>query len=199
MNCKEHHLPELELATGQVREALQAILYTILLWVLVEVLCFIRAMFGELIQEAGWKLKTFDIWAIRWFFNSQKIILFASLAFLLFFGSSSIGSIRSPGAVTPRDVECEGFELTYPRIANDKMSSATSGHHSSLENDVDKKVDDAIGSFLLTLSQIGPELLSVSESTKRSEPFREPRVRCRLPLLVWVGRVCHFSSIRKEN
>ena len=33
MNCKEHFLPELELATGQVREALQAILYTILLWV----------------------------------------------------------------------------------------------------------------------------------------------------------------------
>ena len=31
MNCKEHHLPELELATGQAREALQAILYTILL------------------------------------------------------------------------------------------------------------------------------------------------------------------------
>ena len=31
MNCKEHYLPELELATGQVREALQAILYTILL------------------------------------------------------------------------------------------------------------------------------------------------------------------------
>lgn len=30
MNCKEHYLPELELATGQVREALQAILYTIL-------------------------------------------------------------------------------------------------------------------------------------------------------------------------
>jgi hypothetical protein len=31
MNCKEHHLPELELHTGQVREALQAILHTILL------------------------------------------------------------------------------------------------------------------------------------------------------------------------
>lgn len=30
MNCKEHHLPELELATGQVREALKAILHTIL-------------------------------------------------------------------------------------------------------------------------------------------------------------------------
>ena len=36
MNCKEHYLPELELATGQVREALQAILYTILLWVTVD-------------------------------------------------------------------------------------------------------------------------------------------------------------------
>ena len=31
MNCKEHHLPELELSTGQVREALQCILHTILL------------------------------------------------------------------------------------------------------------------------------------------------------------------------
>jgi hypothetical protein len=31
MNCKEHNLPELELATGQVREALQCILHTILL------------------------------------------------------------------------------------------------------------------------------------------------------------------------
>ena len=31
MNCKEHYLPELELSTGQVREALQCILHTILL------------------------------------------------------------------------------------------------------------------------------------------------------------------------
>mmetsp|Transcript_8902 Transcript_8902/g.17793 ORF Transcript_8902/g.17793 Transcript_8902/m.17793 type:complete len:242 (-) Transcript_8902:3-728(-) len=30
MNCKEQHLPELELSTGQVREALQCILHTIL-------------------------------------------------------------------------------------------------------------------------------------------------------------------------
>ena len=30
MNCKEHHLPELELGTGQVREALQCLLHTIL-------------------------------------------------------------------------------------------------------------------------------------------------------------------------
>ena len=63
----------------------------------------------------------------------------------------------------PRDVECEGFELTYARIASDK--SPQSGSSSSLpstENDVDKKVDDAIESFLRSLSQIGPELMSVS-------------------------------------
>lgn len=73
----------------------------------------------------------------------------------------SFSSIRSPGPVTPRDIKCEGFDLTYPRIASDKISAVPSAH-SSLEYGVDKKVDDAIASFLLTLSQIGPELLSVS-------------------------------------
>jgi autophagy-related protein 101 len=104
MNCKEHHLPELELSTGLVREALQCILHTILF-------------------------------------------------------------LRSPGAVTPRDVECEGFHLTYTRIAgNDHGRGQPQQHsqqqHSSLNTDVDQKVDDAIESFLKTLSQIGPELLS---------------------------------------
>ena len=79
------------------------------------------------------------------------------LLFPLFFACLSI---RSPGPVTPRDVECEGFDLTYARISNDRMSASPSTP-SSVENDIDKKVDDAIGSFLLTLSQIGPELLSV--------------------------------------
>jgi len=94
LNYKEHYLPELELATGQVREALQAILYTILF-------------------------------------------------------------IRSPGGVSPRDVECCGeFEfLVYPRIA-------TSSSLSTINCDVDKKVDESIQNFLMKLSQIGPELLS---------------------------------------
>jgi autophagy-related protein 101 len=117
MNCKEHHLPELELATGQVREALQAILHTILF-------------------------------------------------------------IRSPGPVAPCDVHCEGFDLTYTRIANDatnKSSSSAGGSPSSQQNNnvgndnskkktqqhyLDQKVDDSIESFLRTLTQIGPELLS---------------------------------------
>jgi hypothetical protein len=65
-------------------------------------------------------------------------------------------SIRSPGPVSPRDVECEGFDfLTYPRIAS------TSSSPSNLNYDVDKKVDESIQNFLMKLSQIGPELLSV--------------------------------------
>jgi hypothetical protein len=41
------------------------------------------------------------------------------------------------------------------------VSSQPPSSH-SLDTDVDQKVDDAIESFLRTLSQIGPELLSVS-------------------------------------
>ena len=55
--------------------------------------------------------------------------------------------------MTPRDVHCEGFSLTYTRIAGGRV-------HSALHTDVDQKVDDAIEAFLRTLSQIGPELLS---------------------------------------
>lgn len=69
--------------------------------------------------------------------------------------------IRSPGSVAPRDVDCEGFDLTYTRIASDK-SSSLGNIPSVLENDVDKKVDGAIEAFLRSLSQIGPELMSGS-------------------------------------
>jgi len=91
-------LPELELATGQVREALQCILHTILF-------------------------------------------------------------IRSPGSVVPQDVECDGFDLTYTRIASPlpgNSCQSSTGMHTNVE----KKVDDAIESFLRSLSQIGPELMS---------------------------------------
>jgi len=117
MNCKEHHLPELELATGQVREALQAILHTILF-------------------------------------------------------------IRSPVSVTPADVLCEGFDICYTRISNDTTNTTTlptlthhnyNNHHHNNNNSpkksqkrhfLDQRVDDSIESFLTTLTQIGPELLS---------------------------------------
>ena len=84
-------------------------------------------------------------------------------------------SIRSPGPVVPKDVHCEGFDLTYTRIANDEiiMSSSTSRATTSTnsavtvletttKNFMDKKVDDSIEIFLRSLTQIGPELLNVS-------------------------------------
>jgi hypothetical protein len=60
--------------------------------------------------------------------------------------------------------------LTYTRIAGDKSSGTNraggggggTSHPTAMENDIDQKVDDAIESFLRSLSQIGPELLSVS-------------------------------------
>lgn len=76
------------------------------------------------------------------------------------FSSSFVGSIRSPGDVVPQDVDCEGFGITYTRIASDK-TVLTSPTPTAMENDVDRKVDDSIESFLRTLSQIGPELMSV--------------------------------------
>lgn len=66
-----------------------------------------------------------------------------------------IHSLRSPGPVTPRDVECEGFDVTYTRISG----TAGQPQQSLLNMDVDTKVDDAVESFLRRLSQIGPELL----------------------------------------
>lgn len=96
MNCKEHHLPELELNSGLVREALAAILHTILF-------------------------------------------------------------IRSPGPVKPLSVHCEGFNLTYTRIADDK---ATVGMNTLQHDYLDKMIDESIDKFLRSLVQIGPELLS---------------------------------------
>jgi hypothetical protein len=64
--------------------------------------------------------------------------------------------------VAPRDVECEGFGITYPRIASDNSKQTGSlVVPDAMENDVDKKVDYSIESFLRKLSQIGPELMSV--------------------------------------
>jgi len=106
MNCREHKLPELELATNQVREALQCLLHTILF-------------------------------------------------------------IRAPGPVVPQDVHCEGFDLTYTRIAGTGAgnvhdnSTAASKMNPILgeKRNVDKKVNDAIEIFLRSLTHVGPELL----------------------------------------
>ena len=108
---------------------------------------------------------------------SCPITLFLSLSLSHTHTHIRIHSIRSPGPVAPEDVECEGFDVTYTRIAGEKQpppshhrtsSSSSGGNHnnnvpSSVENDIHQKVDAAIENFLKNLSQIGPELLSVRD------------------------------------
>ena len=97
----EHFLPELELATSQVREALQCILHTIIF-------------------------------------------------------------LRAPGPVAPRDVPCEGFNLTYAKIGVDRTDTGNpmKGQVREEPDSVDNIVDEAIEKFLRRLIPIGPELLS---------------------------------------
>mmetsp|Transcript_5912 Transcript_5912/g.13166 ORF Transcript_5912/g.13166 Transcript_5912/m.13166 type:complete len:139 (+) Transcript_5912:138-554(+) len=65
----------------------------------------------------------------------------------------------SPGTVAPQDAECEGFDITYARIASD-ASVASAPPSTAMDNQVDKKVDDSIESLLQSLPQIGPKLMS---------------------------------------
>lgn len=107
-NCVEHFLPELELATFQVREAMQCILHTIIF-------------------------------------------------------------LRAPGPVAPREVPCEGFNLTYAKIGiagstisipPKQPSKGGVDRFSNQTDSVDAKIDESIERFLRRLTQIGPELLS---------------------------------------
>ena len=73
--------------------------------------------------------------------------------------------------MSPRDVECEGFDfVTYPRIAS------TPNSPSNINYDVDKKVDEAIQNFLMKLSQIGPELLSVGAPRDDEQQYLVPKI-----------------------
>jgi hypothetical protein len=154
MNCREHQLPELELSTGQVREVIFnccRVTRTPTLWLW-------RKGFLFPIETCSHVLS-------RLFLGSSVYTPYDSFVSERFDVNSSIGldsrlllphvalivmktcSLRSPGPVTPRDVECEGFSLAYTRIAGGSTNSAIS-------TDVDQKVDDAIEAFLRTLSQI---------------------------------------------
>ena len=96
-------------------------------------------------------------------------------------------------------MECEGFDITYTRIAGDKHNRQNSGttttasttgmmqqqqHHHPLDgmpstdlglttasssSSIEYKVNTAIEAFLKNLSQIGPELLSVCHDQSRRE------------------------------
>jgi Autophagy-related protein 101 len=64
--------------------------------------------------------------------------------------------------VIPEDVECEGFNLSYARIADGSSTSDdASSNVRQRSNGITSDVDQAIDHFLQhSLSQIGPELMS---------------------------------------
>ena len=74
--------------------------------------------------------------------------------------------------------------MTYPRIAS------TPNSPSNINYDVDKKVDEAIQNFLMKLSQIGPELLSVG--APRDD---EQRYLVRRNTKAKIGTICHSHHI----
>lgn len=76
------------------------------------------------------------------YFTHDSLVRFDSFKIIVRILILLVDSLRSPGPVTPRDVDCEGFRITYTTIAG-----------------FDAKVDDSIETFLRSLSQIGPELL----------------------------------------
>ncbi|EJK58226.1 hypothetical protein THAOC_21671 [Thalassiosira oceanica] len=143
MNCHIHQLPELETATLAVREALAAVIHTVLF-------------------------------------------------------------IRSPGPVSPFDVHCESFGLTYTRIAteNDPLHGIVTGGASRRQNkstssyqQLDRKVDGSIEEFLQTLTPIGPELMagnlaiSFFERRPKKQLFGLHITEEKVPFEQWIVRV----------
>lgn len=144
MNCREHHLPELELSTGHVREALQCVLHTIL---------FVRSPGPVAPRDVACEgFPTIIYPRIAGTDNSSTT-------------NSSGSSNNGGGAGLPLPPGGGGGSSSGQQ--QQQQHSPTSSSY-SVEINVDRKVDDAIESFLRSLTQIGPELLSVSGTRKVS-------------------------------
>mmetsp|Transcript_2501 Transcript_2501/g.3778 ORF Transcript_2501/g.3778 Transcript_2501/m.3778 type:complete len:264 (-) Transcript_2501:519-1310(-) len=141
MNCKEHYLPELELATGQVREALQCLLHTIL---------FIRAPGPVAPRDVH--CEDFDITYTR----------IASVSHTNNTNNSSVTTNTSnPSSRHHRHHNSTGGGANHPNEHHHHSNNNKNNNpNNNLDKDVDCKVDSAIENFLRSsLVQIGPELL----------------------------------------
>lgn len=62
----------------------------------------------------------------------------------------NIFSIRSPGPVAPQDVHCEGFDMTYTRIANDYcQSNNANGNNTSITGSGSPSISPSSSTILL--------------------------------------------------
>mmetsp|Transcript_32943 Transcript_32943/g.75860 ORF Transcript_32943/g.75860 Transcript_32943/m.75860 type:complete len:277 (-) Transcript_32943:227-1057(-) len=156
MNCREHVLPELELSTSMVREALQAVLHTIL---------FLRAP-GP-VRPMDVDCAHFPNLAYSRIYCHNR----GSDNSALGDGKISNSAFKSSALATFDDGVDDYFRSG---TTNDAASRGKEGLNKILgfeggsgrrqklsqHHDVDSKVDESIETFMQSLTPIGPELLS---------------------------------------
>lgn len=147
MNCQVHRLPELETATSGTREALQAIIHTIL---------FIRSpgpvapfdVHCESFQLSYTRIATDDD-------NDSSIPQLTNRYSTQTSRASSSSLSSSPH---------QHHQLHYKQQQQQKQSHHHQYHNhppsSYHKSELDHKVDDSIETFLRTLTPIGPELMA---------------------------------------
>ena len=135
MNCQVHSLPELETATSGTREALQAIIHTIL---------FIRS---------PGPVAPFDVHCESFQLSYTRIATDDDTTSTNRYTTQSSSLSSSPF-----------HQYQYRQQSHHHLQKQPTHHHQHhppyQKSDLDRKVDDSIESFLRTLTPIGPELMA---------------------------------------
>ena len=151
MNCQVHHLPELETATSGTREALQAIIHTIL---------FIRSPGPVAPQDVH--CESFQMTYTRIATDNE-----------LPPSPPTTNRYTNTGTQSSRGTQLlSGRQHLYSNQQQQQRNN-TNTTTTYQKSDLDRKVDDSIEIFLHTLTPIGPELmagnLAVSFFERRSK------------------------------
>ncbi|KAL3760469.1 hypothetical protein ACHAWU_004907 [Discostella pseudostelligera] len=135
MNCQVHRLPELETATSGTREALQAIIHTIL---------FIRS---------PGPVAPYDVQCESFQLTYTRIATDADSPPIVNNNRTSSSRTSSSLSSSPRQFH---YKQQHQQFQKQQQQHPSSYHKS----DLDRKVDDSIETFLRTLTPIGPELMA---------------------------------------
>ena len=135
MNCQVHRLPELETATSGTREALQAIIHTIL---------FIRS---------PGPVAPYDVQCESFQMTYTRIATDADSPPIVNNTRTSSSRTSSSLSSSPRQFH---YKQQHQQFQKQQQQHPSSYHKS----DLDRKVDDSIETFLRTLTPIGPELMA---------------------------------------
>ena len=136
MNCQVHRLPELETATSGTREALQAIIHTIL---------FIRS---------PGPVAPYDVQCESFQLTYTRIATDAD-------SPPIVNNNRTSSSRTSSSLSSSPRQYLYKQQHQFQKQQQQQQHPSSYhKSDLDRKVDDSIETFLRTLTPIGPELMA---------------------------------------